>query len=53
MRYDQVADAVEDQFDWTKELAEIGQVTSFGLDADGELLTVNWDGQLHRVVAVR
>jgi glucose/arabinose dehydrogenase len=53
MRFDQAADAVDDQFDWTEELAEIGQVTSFGLDADGELLTVNWDGQLHRVVAVR
>lgn len=53
MRYDPVADEVVDQFDWTGDLAEIGQVTSFGLDADGELLTVNWNGQLHRIVAAR
>lgn len=53
MRYDPTTEKVADQFDWTGDLAEIGQVTSFGLDAEGELLTVNWDGQLHRVVAVR
>ena len=44
---------VVDQFDHSDDLAELGQVTSFGLASDGELLAVNWDGQLHRIVAVR
>ena len=44
---------VVDQFDWTSDLGELGQVTSFGLDNDGELYTVNWDGQLFRIVPVR
>lgn len=44
---------VTDQFDWTDELAELGQVTSFGVDADGELLVVNWAGELYRIVPVR
>ena len=47
------AGRVVDQFDWSDDLAELGQVTSFGTDADGELLAVNWAGQLHRVVPVR
>lgn len=44
---------VTDQFDWSDDLAELGQVTSFGLDADGELLAVNWAGELYRIVPVR
>lgn len=51
LRYD--GSGIRDQFDWTSELAELGQVTSFGVDASGELLTVNWDGQLHRIVPRR
>ena len=44
---------VVDQFDWTSDLGELGQVTSFGLDNDGELYAVNWDGQLFKIVPVR
>lgn len=44
---------VLDQLDWSEDLAELAQVTSFGQDASGELLVVNWDGQLFRIVPVR
>ena len=44
---------VVDQADWTADLAEVGQVTSFGVDNDGELYTVNWNGELNRIVALR
>jgi len=52
-RYDEASDQVVDQFDWSEDLAVLGQVTSFGLDPRGELLVTNWDGQLHRIVPVR
>lgn len=42
-----------DQFDWTTDLAALGQVTSFGLDNDSELYAVNWDGELHKIVPIR
>ena len=41
-----------DRSDWTEELS-LGQVTSFGVDNRGELLAVNWDGQLFRIVPKR
>ena len=41
------------QADWSKDLAAAGRVTSFGLDNEGELYTVNWDGQLHKIVPRR
>jgi len=44
---------VVDQFDWTDELPELGQVTSFGLDNDGELFAANWDGEIYQIVPVR
>ncbi len=44
---------VADQLDWSEDLAALGQVTSFGVDGAGELLAVNWDGELYRVVARR
>ena len=44
--------SVFDQFDHTDDLG-LGQVTSFGVDNDGELLVVNWDGELHRIIPVR
>ena len=53
MRYDPATGTVADQFDWSADLAALGQVTSFGLDANGELLAVNWDGQLQRIIARR
>ena len=42
-----------DQVDHTADLAALGQVTSFGLDHDGELLAVDWEGGLYRIVPVR
>lgn len=42
-----------DQQDWTSDLGDIDEVTSFGIDDDGRLYTVNWDGELHRIVPVR
>lgn len=50
LRYD--GSRVSDQFDWTEDFG-LGQVTSFGLDNDGELYAVTWDGGLHQVVALR
>ncbi len=50
LRYD--GDRVFDQFEWTDDFG-LGQVTSFGTDNDGELYAVDWDGGLHRIVAVR
>ena len=44
---------VTDQLDWAEDLAALGQVTSFGVDDSGELLAVNWAGELHRIVPVR
>ncbi len=45
--------SVVDQFDHGDDLAAVGQITSFGFDDNGELLTVNWAGQLHRIVPIR
>ncbi len=44
---------VADVFDWNDQLGELAQVTAFGTDADGELLAVNWAGELYRIVPVR
>jgi glucose/arabinose dehydrogenase len=43
---------VTDEREWA-ELGGFGQVNSFGLDADGELLVTTWGGEVARVVAVR
>jgi hypothetical protein len=53
VRYDPQADEIVDQFDWSDELADLGQVTSFGLDNDNELYVANWDGEVYKLVAVR
>ncbi len=45
--------SVVDQLDHGDDLADVGQVTSFGTDHNGELLTVNWAGQLHRIIPRR
>lgn len=37
--------------DWG--LEDVGQITSYGLDADGELLITTWTGSLLRIVPVR
>lgn len=44
--------ATEEQ-DWTADLEGAGQIASFGLDGDGELLVVNSNGVVSRIVPVR
>ena len=46
-------DVIVEEADWTGDLAELAQVTSFGVDNAGELYTVNWNGELHKIVARR
>ena len=45
-------EVVEEQ-DWGGDLEGAGQVSSFGLDTNGELLVVDSNGSVYRVVAVR
>jgi len=40
------------EFDWEPDLGLPGQITTFGVDADGEVLVATQDGSLHRIVAV-
>lgn len=42
-----------EQRDWTSDLEGAGQVASFGLDGNGELLVVDSNGTLYRIVPVR
>ncbi len=44
---------VTDERDWTAEFGDLGQIVSFGLDGDGELLIVTQEGPIYRVVPVR
>jgi hypothetical protein len=37
-------------FDWTEQTGTVDGVTSFGVDADGELLVVSSSGVVYRVV---
>ena len=39
--------------DWTQQLEGAGQVASFGLDGNGELLVVDSNGTVYRIAAVR
>ena len=42
---------VSDQRDWTAALGRgVGNITSFGVDADGEVLIVDHDGEVYRVI---
>lgn len=41
---------VTDERDWTSMLAGAGQVASFGLDGDGEMLVVDSNGTIYRIV---
>ncbi len=45
--------SVSDTVDWSDQLGAAGQVTSFGLDAAGELLFTTFEGSLARIVPVR
>jgi glucose/arabinose dehydrogenase len=47
-RYD--GTAAVDENDWTTQLAGAGQVASFGIDGDGEMLVVDSNGKIYRVV---
>jgi glucose/arabinose dehydrogenase len=42
-----------DERDWSGDLEGAGQVASFGIDGDGELLVVNSNGTISRIVPVR
>ncbi|GMQ93008.1 MAG: hypothetical protein BMS9Abin12_0485 [Acidimicrobiia bacterium] len=39
--------------DWEPMLGKIGNITTFGLDHDGELLVATLDGDVYRITAVR
>jgi len=41
---------VTDERDWTTMLAGAGQVASFGIDGNGEMLVVDSNGTIHRIV---
>lgn len=45
-------EATEEQ-NWTSDLDGAGQIASFGLDGDGELLIVDSNGTIYRIVPVR
>lgn len=40
------------EHDWEADLGLPGHITTFGIDASGELLVATQEGQLHRIVAV-
>lgn len=42
-----------EQQDWTADLEGAGQIASFGIDGNGELLIVDSNGTIYRVVPVR
>jgi glucose/arabinose dehydrogenase len=44
---------VTEEQDWTEDLADAGQVASFGLDSNGELLVIDSNGNVSRIVAIR
>ena len=45
--------AVSEEKDWTADLEGAGLVASFGVDGDGELLVVDSNGNIFRIVPVR
>lgn len=38
--------------DWEADLGPLGHITTFGVDADAEVLVATQEGELHRIVAV-
>ena len=46
-------DGAVDETDWSDDLAEIGQINSFGLDAAGEMYVATWSGTVARIVPRR
>ncbi len=51
--FEYVAGEVTGEKDWTDEIGKVGQITSFGLDHEGELLILTTEGFLYRLDAVR
>lgn len=47
------AASVTDEKDWSEDLAGVGQINSFGVDAAGELYVATWSGTVARIVPVR
>ncbi|MFQ5947999.1 MAG: PQQ-dependent sugar dehydrogenase [Acidimicrobiia bacterium] len=45
--------AIADQRDWTADLGEVGQILSFGVDAQGEIYVTTGEGPVYRLVARR
>lgn len=39
------------EYDWEADLGRVGQITTFGVDADGEVLVATQEGGLYRIVA--
>ncbi len=44
---------VTDELDWTEDVGQFGQPTSFGVDSNGELYITTWGGEVFRLVARR
>ena len=44
---------VTDERDWTSEFGTIGQINSFGLDGEGEMYAVTYEGAVAKLIAVR
>lgn len=40
------------EYDWEADLGRVGNITTFGVDADGEVLVATQEGELYRIVAV-
>ncbi len=51
--FEYASGAVLNPNDWSVDLANPGQITSFGLDGDGEMLYTTFEGTLGRIIAVR
>ena len=39
------------EYDWEADLGRLGHITTFGVDAEGEVLVATQEGELHRIVA--
>ena len=40
------------EYDWEADLGRLGHITTFGVDAEGEMLVATQEGELHRIVAI-
>ena len=48
-----IVDGETAEFDWTDRVGVAGQITAFGVDADGEIYILTWAGEILKLVAVR